>query len=135
MSAFVIDASASVAIVSPDEQTDVSLAALKRLVSHGGFAPSLWLFETANALRFKWSKAPAIAREAIARLHSLPIDLVDVEPAVIRGSVLTLAQRHNLTVYDASYLHVAVVLSLPLATLDKALIAAAPRESVDLLVI
>lgn len=135
MSPFVIDASAAIAIVSPEEQTEAVFAVVERLVAYGGFAPSLWLFETANALRFKWSKAPAIAREALERLHSLPIDMIDVEPPVIRGSILTLAQRYNLTVYDASYLHVAIILSLPLATLDKALIAAAPREGVDLLVI
>lgn len=121
--------------MSPEEQTDAVMAVVKRLVTYGGFVPSLWLFETANAVRFKWSKSPAIAREALERLHSLPIEIVDVQPPVMRGSILTLAQRHNLTIYDASYLHLAMTLSLPLSTFDKALIAAAPREGVDLLVI
>jgi predicted nucleic acid-binding protein len=43
------------------------------------------------------------------------------------------ADKHNLTVYDATYLELALRLSLPLATLDEDLRAAAQREGVQLL--
>jgi predicted nucleic acid-binding protein len=135
LSAFVIDASVAMAIISPDEQNETVLALLDRMIGFGAFAPTLWLFETANAARFKWAQTPiatATARDAIEKLHALPIEIVDMEPAVIRGGVLTLAQRRKLTIYDASYLHLAITLSLPLSTLDKELIAAAPLEGVDL---
>jgi predicted nucleic acid-binding protein len=46
---------------------------------------------------------------------------------------LELADRHNLTVYDATYLELAMRLSLPLATLDEDLRKAAQREGVPLL--
>lgn len=136
MSALVLDSSAAIAIISPDEQNEAVLALLDRLLAHGAFAPSLWLFETANVARYKWARAEitsATARDAIEKLHALPIEIVDIEPAVIRGSVLALAQRHRLTIYDASYLHLAMVLSLPLATLDKELISAALHEGIELM--
>nr|WP_282568017.1 type II toxin-antitoxin system VapC family toxin [Bosea sp. WAO] len=131
----ILDSSCAVAIISPDEQNDAVLALLDRIIAYGAFAPALWLYETANAARFKWAKdeiTAATARDAIEKLHALPIETVDMEPAVIRGGILTLAQRHNLTIYDASYLHLAVMLSLPLATFDKQLIASAPKEGVEL---
>lgn len=136
MSAFVIDASVAVGIVSPDESNEVVSSLLDRIIDFGAFAPSLWLFETANALRFKRVKeegAAALAREAVEKLHALPIELVDIEPAVVRGGVFTLAYRHGLTIYDASYLHLALILSLPLATFDRALAKAAAREGGDIL--
>jgi len=136
LSAFVIDASVAVGIVSPDERNEMISSLLDRVIDHGAFAPSLWLLETANALRFKWAKpegAASLAREAVEKLHALPIELVDIEPAVVRGGVLTLAYRHRLTIYDASYLHLAMILSLPLATFDRNLAKAASKEAVDVL--
>lgn len=47
--------------------------------------------------------------------------------------VLTLAERHKLTAYDAAYLALAIEKAIPLATLDKQLIAAATHEGVPLL--
>jgi predicted nucleic acid-binding protein len=135
LSPIVLDASCALAFISPDEQTDAVLTLFDRIMAHGAFAPTLWLYETANAARFKWAKeliATATAREAIEKLQALPVEIVDIEPAVIRGGILTLAQRHKLTIYDASYLHLAIMLSLPLATLDKELLVAAPLENVDL---
>jgi predicted nucleic acid-binding protein len=44
-----------------------------------------------------------------------------------------LADRHRLTVYDATYLELALRLSLPLATLDDELRNAAQLEGVPLL--
>ncbi len=46
---------------------------------------------------------------------------------------LILADRHRLTVYDATYLELALRLSLPLATLDDDLRRAAQDEGVTLL--
>ncbi|MDR3772146.1 MAG: type II toxin-antitoxin system VapC family toxin [Terracidiphilus sp.] len=40
---------------------------------------------------------------------------------------IALADKHSLTVYDATYLELALCLSLPLATLDADLRAAAPK--------
>ncbi|MGQ3045861.1 MAG: type II toxin-antitoxin system VapC family toxin [Niveispirillum sp.] len=47
-------------------------------------------------------------------------------------SVADLAAKHRLTVYDASYLALALDRGLPLATFDKEIIAAARSLSVPL---
>lgn len=41
------------------------------------------------------------------------------------SATVRLAERHGLTIYDASYLELALRLDLPLVTADKLLIAAA----------
>ena len=48
-------------------------------------------------------------------------------------SILTLAERHTLTAYDAAYLALALDRQLPLATLDRKLTEAAEREGLPLL--
>jgi predicted nucleic acid-binding protein len=63
-------------------------------------------------------------------LARLPI-VVDRAPE--EAAVLTLARRHGLTVYDASYLELAERHTAPLATLDAMLAQAAQRESITLI--
>jgi predicted nucleic acid-binding protein len=46
---------------------------------------------------------------------------------------LELAERHRLTVYDAMYLHLALDVEAPLATLDRKLAAAARAEGVEVI--
>ena len=46
---------------------------------------------------------------------------------------LTLSREHALTLYDAAYLELAIRLGLPLATGDRALIAAARSVGVSVL--
>ena len=47
--------------------------------------------------------------------------------------VFDLAQKHNLTFYDASYLQLAIDLKLPLATYDQQLVYAARSEKIELI--
>ena len=49
------------------------------------------------------------------------------------ATTLQLAERFNLTLYDATYLELAQRLGLPLATLDKELRIAADALGVELL--
>lgn len=72
----------------------------------------------------------ALVAEGLQKLRGLPmtiLPLFDDEP------ILTLAERHNLTAYDAAYLALTVERELPLATLDRRLAEAAAREDVPLL--
>jgi predicted nucleic acid-binding protein len=70
---------------------------------------------------------------ALADLAMLPI-LVDPETdRQAWGATAKLAARHKLTLYDAAYLELARRRSLPLATVDRELRAAATAEDVVLL--
>ena len=58
---------------------------------------------------------------------------IEIDPDPPGDAVITLARRHTLTVYDASYLELAMRENVPLATLDKKLAAAAEAEGVPLI--
>ena len=66
-------------------------------------------------------------------LHALPIALDSETARQAWDITATLANRHRLTLYDASYLELAQRLHLPLATLDRELRKAAESVGVALL--
>lgn len=54
---------------------------------------------------------------------------IDEESSIVKYNrvVSFLAETHNLTIYDATYLELAIRRNIPLATLDKELYAAADK--------
>ena len=69
----------------------------------------------------------------IALLAELPIVVEQEPPERIFSEIFGLAHEYNLSTYDASYLDLAMRRGLPMASLDKNLIAAAKRSKVPLL--
>ncbi|WP_235776799.1 PIN domain-containing protein [Pseudorhizobium marinum] len=65
-------------------------------------------------------------------MHRLEQLRVTTSATANNALILTLAERHGLTAYDAAYLALAVEQNLPLATLDRKLSEAARREHVPL---
>jgi predicted nucleic acid-binding protein len=130
---FVVDASIALSWYLPGETSAVSEAAFARLRDADAIAPILWWFEIRNTLVISERRkriTPAQAIQILARLDELPLRL---DAAPDSETVLALARAHGLTVYDAAYLELALRLMVPLATLDRALIAAAPAAGVELL--
>jgi predicted nucleic acid-binding protein len=131
----VIDASLAFAWVSDEVVTDAVTRLLEDVVVQGALAPPLFRLEIANALitserRGKISHATRVAM--LADLQALPI-AIDPEPIeMCWRRALDLAEAFDLTVYDATYLELAQRSGLPLATLDAALIRAAPACGVDI---
>ena len=66
-------------------------------------------------------------------LHELPITLDHEAAAQAWGVTADLTERFQLTIYDAAYLELAQRLTLPLATLDRALHKAAKGLGVAVL--
>ncbi|ATQ70600.1 MULTISPECIES: type II toxin-antitoxin system VapC family toxin [Methylosinus] len=131
--ALVVDASLAAAWFLPDEQNDAADRVMAELDKNPGRAPSLFWFETRNLFVMAERRgrlAPGEATATMAQLRGFPI--ID-EGTCNDRLVITLAGRHGLSGYDASYLALAVVEKLPLATLDKKLAAAARAESVIIL--
>jgi predicted nucleic acid-binding protein len=131
--AFVVDASVALGWALEEEDHKLPAQALALLLASEAWAPSLWWFELRNALvineqRGRLSEADtALFLNSVARL---PVTL-DRDPD--GTTVLMLARRHRLTVYDASYLELALRLGLPLASLDGELRRAATACGVALL--
>jgi predicted nucleic acid-binding protein len=135
MTALVVDCSVTMAWCFEGETTEFTEAALDAVANRSAVVPALWALEVANVLalgvrrRLITDAKLAGFRDKLARL-AVRLEPVSQERAL--GSVLSLARRHNLTSYDASYLELAKRLALPLATLDARLIAGAKAEDVPL---
>lgn len=72
--------------------------------------------------------------DALGILEQFEIEVVPPPDLQQFSSIWTTMQKHGLSAYDASYLSLALEQKVPLATLDKKLIAAAISSNVHLLV-
>jgi predicted nucleic acid-binding protein len=133
MNGFIIDASVACTWLLPDERAPAADRAFERLNLSTALAPALLWYEVGNVLmiarRRKRIQFEQV-REGMQKLRMLPIVAC---PIASDDAILTLADRHGLTAYDAAYLALAIERYLPLATLDKQLLAAAPIEGVKLI--
>ena len=97
--------------------------------------PALWPLEVANTLLMGERRKRSSQMDTVAWmgfLSALPIT-VDTEAAKRAfGDIANLARTHRLTVYDATYLELAMRLGIALATLDGELKAAAKAVGVAL---
>lgn len=128
--AFVIDTSVIAAWLLPDEMPPAALEALARLEQSGAFAPAILWYEVRNLLitnerRGRLTEAQADA--ALSRVTMLPITLDHAPDSV---ATINLARAHRLTIYDASYLELALRRGIALVTLDAALARAAAARGV-----
>ena len=119
MSDFVLDASATLAFVFPDERDANAVALARSLRTRRACAPTIWQWEVENAIvtaeragRLTSERATALLED----LAALPIELRES-----RHGYLASARRFKLSVYDALYLELAQRLQLPLVSRDRAL--------------
>ena len=136
MTAFVLDCSIAVTWCFDDEASDEADALLDRLQEQGAAVPSLFPLELGNILALAERRGRIPASGLSPRLELLATLPIEVDPntaAMALRETLTLARRHSLTTYDASYLELALRLGLPLASTDRALRRAAIDEGVVVL--
>ncbi len=133
---FVIDNSVVMTWCFNDENRRYSDFILNKLEIATAIVPSIWPLEVTNLLLVAERKkriSEADSTRFIALLSELPI-IVDQEPPErMIKEIFALARKHNLSSYDASYLDLAMRKGLPIATLDKNLLAAAKRIKVSIL--
>lgn len=130
--ALVVDASVSGAWFLADEATRYSEAALEATSDGEVWVPALWPLEMCNLLLGAQRRRridDAKRRQLVARAQALRLR-VDREPVAITA-LDALAARHALSAYAAAYLELALRRRLPLATADKALLAAMRASGVD----
>ena len=133
---FVLDSSVTFTWLFREEQTPVTDGILERLQNDGAIVPALWHLEVANVLIQAEKRKRITAKrtnEFIEILEQLPITTEATRIWLCFHDLVPLSRRHQLTVYDATYLDLAKRLALPLATLDSALRRAADAEGIPLL--
>jgi predicted nucleic acid-binding protein len=132
----VLDSSATLGWVYLDETNQVALQAFELVAVSGAWVPSLWPLEVANSLQLgvRRGRIDAAFRDtALADLGNLSISVDPDTGNLAWTTIIRLADRFRLTVYDAAYLELAQRRFLPLASLDGALCNAA--RALGLLVI
>ena len=134
--AFVLDCSVTMSWVFADEANESTNALLEKLVTDSAVVPVLWPIEVANVLLVA-TRRGRMTEDDWPRirdyLEALPINIDPESRHRILDSVLPIANSHNLSVYDAMYLELALRLGLPLATRDTALITASDAAGIDVI--
>jgi len=132
---FVADCSIAFGWVHPSQATELTKRLLEEVKTGAPFhVPSIWHLEVANGLSVRRKLMTEEQRQtALTLLGGLPV-IVDHETSNFAfGAVSELAAKHSLSAYGAAYLGLAQRKSLPLASRDEPLRAAAKRTGVKLL--
>lgn len=133
MSDLVLDASLTLQWFLEDEaDRQYALRVLLRLSSDRAVVPMLWFYEVGNGLLMAHRRKRITFDQVdgfLTRLKALPIYTTPQVPTAV-FELPAIAQKHNLTNYDAAYLALAMRLNLPLATTDADLRRAAGAAGV-----
>jgi predicted nucleic acid-binding protein len=120
----VIDASVALKWVLDEEGSEVA----ESLLDQELIAPSLWLFEAANAL---WRRSirgeitTAEAEERLSELFNAPVTTVALEEDLIAAARLAAALGHP--IYDCLYLALAIRESTHVVTADQRFVEAVSK--------
>lgn len=125
---FVIDNSIVMAWCFEDESSAIADVVLDSLRHAKAIVPAIWPLEVGNVLLVAERRGrlgEADSARFLSMLSSLPIYSEPETPQRAMSNIYALAREHQLSTYDASYLDLAMRQGVAIATLDKALIAAA----------
>lgn len=123
MTRLVVDASAALAWLLPDQANARTRGFVSELDSHDLYAPAIFEWEVLNVLSHRRRRRLSEAgyRQALDDLAAFEIE---VEPAVEPGDLLELAHAHRLSLFDSAYLEAALEQDAAVVSRDRALIAA-----------
>jgi predicted nucleic acid-binding protein len=134
---FVLDASVALAWLLDDPVPAYALDVKRSLGKTRALVPPLWTLEVANTLAVGERRGNLTSDQVV---HSMSLverllgETIEMTAAVVSfRQILSTARSLRLTAYDAVYLETARSEGVPLATLDRALRAAAAKAGVDLL--
>ncbi len=130
---FILDASVTIVWAMRDEAHALADLAFLELKSGSAIVPGIWWYEIRNILALNERRgriAPDDCVQFIRALEQFKIEIVFPQDS---ARMMELCHKYALSVYDAAYLAIAQREQLPLATLDKALSAAASAERVPIL--
>lgn len=138
MKGFVLDASITLAWFI-DRPIAPHAAQVRKLLLGGNRAvvPALWQFEIANGFLVAERHGLLTTSDTADALQDIDLLLAHAiessRDTVPMRSILQTAREFKLTAYDAAYLETARRQHLPLASLDRQLLAAASKGGVEVL--
>lgn len=134
--AIVLDASVALVWCFQRGARADAVAVIDQLEANPTYIPDFWRLEVANGLAVAERRgliAPHRADAMSGELDRLPLKADSEAPTRALGQIRMLARKHQLTVYDAIYLELALRVKGQLATLDSALARAADEAGVPLM--
>jgi predicted nucleic acid-binding protein len=135
VSDLVLDASLALQWFLEDEAArQYGLSVLASLSTKRAVVPILWFYEVGNGLLMACRRKRITFDQIdsfLTRLKALPIEAAHQLPIELL-ELPALAQKYNLTNYDAAYLALAMRSRLPLATTDADLRRAAAAAGVEI---
>ena len=137
MNKFIIDCSSTISLFLPDEiNNDYTNKLYDSFKNNVCVVPSLWCYELSNVL-LSSKKRNRIndnqINEIVNLIYDLPVEIENINFCYIQNNIFNIANDNNLSVYDASYLELAIRFNCSLATLDKKLIDVAKKLNVGLI--
>jgi len=132
----VLDASVTLAWILRENPGKAIDSQLDRVAEHGAVVPSVWRLEIANGLlvAMRRKRIDQDLRDAtLLSLTRLPIEVDEETDSRAWTDTLRLSDLYGLTIYDATYLELALRKTFPLATLDQDLMEAARKAGVEFL--
>ena len=130
--ALVLDASVAVAWCLPDESSASAIRVLDLVRKSHALVPAIWPVELANALVNAQLRGRANATDLSTFFQLLDGLVIQIAPSLRTDTAKLhkLAVESGLTVYDASYLALALESNLPIATFDQKILRAAKAYEV-----
>ncbi len=125
----VVDASFIASALLPEEHSPFVEATLTGMDERALLAPALLSWEIGNILRKNCRRgdlSPDQAEERLAAFCAMDISQYPPTPEALARTA-RLATAHDLTVYDASYLDLALSTGFGLASLDRPLVVVARK--------
>jgi predicted nucleic acid-binding protein len=111
-----------------DESNEYTDRILENLKDSTALVPAIWVYEVANVLLIARRKKRITESESsrfMDALLQLPIVVDSILNLQAMHTLSLLAAEQGLTIYDASYLELAIKEKIPLFTLDQKLVQAA----------
>ncbi len=127
MEELVIDASVSGSWVIESEATPEAGLLLEKVVNHqlDVIVPSLWIYEMINILKSSVGRKRLTSEDAsqgLRIIQEIPVRVFHPDQSVQRA-MFGLSVKHNISVYDASYITIAGQMSCRFVTADKKLLS------------
>ncbi|MCA9415364.1 MAG: type II toxin-antitoxin system VapC family toxin [Candidatus Omnitrophica bacterium] len=118
-----------------DESSEYADKVLESLENCEAVVPSIWPLEVGNVLLVAERRNridEASSTHFLEILNALPIQVEPEPPDRIFTRILSLARKHEMSTYDASYLDLALRLDVQIATLDESLRRTTKKERTEI---